>query len=57
MDANRKEYKGEKVSVKKDWKKYNEQVKKREEEYPVDPNIFIKKKLQKYLDICATVEF
>ncbi len=47
----------EKMSVENDWKNYNEQVKKWEEEYPVDPNIFIKKRLQQYLDIVATVDF
>jgi hypothetical protein len=48
---------GEKLSVENDWKLYHEQVKKWEEEYPSNPNIFIKRRLQQYLDIAATVDF
>jgi hypothetical protein len=48
---------GEKLSVENDWKYYNEQVKKWEEEYPANVNSFIKKRLQRYLDIVNTVDF
>jgi hypothetical protein len=48
---------GEKISVENDWKNYKEQVKRWEEEYPANPNIFIKRRLQQYLDIAATVDF
>lgn len=48
---------GEKLSVENDWKNYNEQLKKWEDEYPVNPNEFIKRRLQQYLDIEATVDF
>jgi hypothetical protein len=48
---------GEKMSVETDWKNYKEQVKRWEEEYPANPNIFIKRRLQQYLDIAATVDF
>ena len=42
---------GEKMSVENDWKQYHEQVKRWEEEYPVNAGTFIKKRLQQYLDI------
>ena len=48
---------GEKMSVENDWKYYNEQVKKWEEEYPANANVFVKRRLQQYLDIVGTVDF
>ena len=48
---------GEKMSVENDWKQYREQIKKWEEEYPANANIFIKRRLQQYLEIAATVDF
>ena len=48
---------GEKISVENDWKNYNEQVKRWEEEYPANANGFVKRRLQQYLDIVNTVDF
>jgi len=48
---------GEKSSVENDWKLYREQVKRWKEEYPANANLFIKKRLQQYLDIQSTVDF
>ena len=48
---------GEKMSVENDWKYYNEQVKKWEGEYPANANVFVKRRLQQYLDIVGTVDF
>ena len=48
---------GEKASVESDWNNYKEQIKKWEEVYPANMNELLKRRLQQYLDIQATVDF
>ena len=48
---------GEKMTVENDLKNYDERIKKWETEYPVNSGVFIKKRIQQYLDIVSTVDF
>ena len=48
---------GEKMAVENDWKNYQQTLKKWEDENPVNPSVFIRKRLQQYLDIVNTVDF
>jgi len=48
---------GEKMAFENEWKNYQLNLKKWEDENPVNPAAFIKRRLQQYLDIVNTVDF
>ena len=48
---------GEKMAVENDLKNYQQILKKWEDDYPVSSSLFIRKRLQQYLDIVNTVDF
>jgi len=48
---------GEKMAFENEWKNYQQNLKKWEDENPVNPAVFIKRRLQQYLDIVNTVDF
>jgi len=48
---------GEKMAFENEWKNYQLNLKKWEDENPVNPAVFIKRRLQQYLDIVNTVDF
>ena len=48
---------GEKIAVENEWKNYEQNLKKWEDDNPVNAAVFIKRRLQQYLDIVNTVDF
>ena len=48
---------GENMAFENEWTNYQQNLKKWEDENPVSPAAFIKKRLQQYLDVVVTVDF